>query len=92
MGEETVFWTQGEVTCELLFGEEGLTFVGDCELDWQDTSFVLDDEGEILAINGPGGEVFPIDMGAEPEDSKDFNEVADLVESTEPETQKVTEL
>jgi hypothetical protein len=83
--EESLFWTQGDVTCELLFGEEGLTFVGECELDWEDTSFVLNDDGEITGITGPGGDVFPVDMGAEPEDSKEFTGVADQVESTEPE-------
>ena len=69
-----------------------MTFVDECELDWDNTSFVLDDEGDILGINGPGGEVFPIDMGAEPENPKDFTEIAEKVESAETSTKKVTEL
>ena len=81
--EDTIVWTQGEETCELYLTGDGLTIVGECNLAWDEASFVRNEQDEITAIIGPGGEVFPYTI----QDESDEDTAAD--EETQIEDQAI---
>lgn len=76
VGKDNILWTQGNITCELEKNEDRISVPDDCELEWEDSSFIFDEFGEVVAVNGPNGEVFSIFY----EDNESVEEQEDAIE------------